>query len=88
MQTMATDVKNPLARRSHFDGHNECHIGQIWTGPFASTWPNRSSGNISDGNLRQNAELVTAGTFRNFGELLVFQWPILATRHPQPPERA
>jgi hypothetical protein len=47
MRTMAADVKNPLARRSHFDRHNECHIGGIWTSPFASTWPNRLPGNIS-----------------------------------------
>jgi hypothetical protein len=55
MRTMAADVKNPLARHSHFDRHNECHIGRIWTGPFESTWPNRLSGNISDGDLRRNA---------------------------------
>ena len=47
MRTMAADVKNPLAQHSHFDRHNERHIGRIWTGPFASTWPKRSSSNIS-----------------------------------------
>jgi hypothetical protein len=77
MRTMAADKKNPLTQHSHVDRHNECHIGRIWTGHFASTWPNRSSGHISDGDLRRNMELVTAGTFRNFSELLVFQWPIL-----------
>jgi hypothetical protein len=88
MRTMAADVKNPLARRSHFDRHNECHIGRIWTGPFASTWPNRLSGNIYNGNLRRYMEVVNANAFQNFGELLVFRRPILATRHPKTPERA
>ena len=76
MRTMAADVKNLLARHSHFDRHKECHIGRIWTGPFASTWPNRLSGNIYNGNLR---------LYANFGKLLVFRRPVLATRHPKTP---
>ena len=66
MRTMVADVKNPLARRSHFHRHNECHIGRIWTGPFASTWPNRSSGNIQSESFLKFCRVVGV-SMANFG---------------------
>ena len=33
-RTMVAHVKNPLARRSHFDHHNQCHIGGNSDRPF------------------------------------------------------